>query len=173
MVGFLNKTKLCDSYDTIRNLHQIEGGSLSAVFMSYKVVDSSLNGCDIAHAIQRYRSCPVADLIINEGEILLKQCCNDDSSVVGQPVLIIINIDYVSVTVDIVEFFAGKLDNTASGLGTSVSIEQTFSERFRENLPCHIVDHLAHRSVKIWLVNLKIMSFCIKCDTDKTVSAKA
>ena len=51
MVGFLDKFKLCDAYDAVGNLHQVQSGSLRAVFMLYKVVDAPLYGFDIAHSV--------------------------------------------------------------------------------------------------------------------------
>jgi len=170
MVGLLDKLKLRDPYDAVGNLHQVEGGGLGTVLVFHQIVDAALDRLDIANPVSRHRCGSVADLIIDEREIFLKQGGDDHSAVVSQLVIVVIDVDYMSVTVDIIKFLAGELYNAASGLGASIGVKQAVAEGFGENLSRHVVNHLAHRRVELRLVDLKVLTFCVKSHTYKAVA---
>ena len=141
--------------------------------MEYHIVETAVDLCDIADALVYIGRGGISDVIIDQRKIRLEKRCDDDASVICQLVFVIIDIDNVSVVADIVVIFAGRFDDTAAGLITAVSVDETRTKCLFQCLACHFVDHLTDRDIPLWLVDRKTVFLCVQCNADDTVFAQA
>ena len=108
-----------------------EGGHLTGV-VAEEVVHSSLKTGNVTNAVPHFGNGLIADLIVNQRNIRLEQRGDYHRTRIGQPIVFVINIDYIRIVVNDVLRAVEKLQHAGTGFGAAVRIDNAISQNLLE-----------------------------------------